>query len=499
MATTKISAIAAVLLVGVLAGPNAVQAENLYYVDGVRVDPSDPSYNPSYPVDDVNDLWSNPNNWNTTMTGSGTYRVPVDGDTLVFGTNGLEYGNTDIDIAGATIYLPNSNSNCNRLQYRFIDTVGGGSITLKEFRTNYSGTHSVSVPLIANTVKTEYRVGNTNFHSTINTVNLDLGNGNVRLYGDVTVTGSSKFRNNGNVTVYLQPDPAVSGAPTPTLTTPVLDVLGASTKAHMNGFVVSPAINIYDGATYNANINGSMGNASTTVTISNAGKLVISSAQSGAGTVNVDAGGFANFNAAGINLANLGLNTAYVANTSGAQIAGSNQVVVSGTVSGNGEWGGTGTLNVAGTVAPGSSVGTLTGANLAMKNGSIYEMEMLDPDGTPGTGWDLIIVGNWTFEGAWTLALMDLGISRDILPSESFVIAQPGSTNFDPANVTIETPDGWRVGPGALSINNDGDLVLTNLSTAPDTDSDIPEPASMALLGLAACGLGGYVRRRRKA
>jgi hypothetical protein len=30
-------------------------------------------------------------------------------------------------------------------------------------------------------------------------------------------------------------------------------------------------------------------------------------------------------------------------------------------------------------------------------------------------------------------------------------------------------------------------------------DGDIPEPATMALLGLAVCGLGGYVRRRRKA
>ena len=29
-------------------------------------------------------------------------------------------------------------------------------------------------------------------------------------------------------------------------------------------------------------------------------------------------------------------------------------------------------------------------------------------------------------------------------------------------------------------------------------EGDVPEPATMALLGLAACGLGGYVRRRRK-
>ncbi len=41
---------------------------------------------------------------------------------------------------------------------------------------------------------------------------------------------------------------------------------------------------------------------------------------------------------------------------------------------------------------------------------------------------------------------------------------------------------------------------IDNISlTASAEDGEIPEPATMALLGLAACGLGGYVRRRRKA
>ena len=44
-----------------------------------------------------------------------------------------------------------------------------------------------------------------------------------------------------------------------------------------------------------------------------------------------------------------------------------------------------------------------------------------------------------------------------------------------------------------------GDMVFHLDMEAAQAAGDIPEPATMALLGLAACGLGGYVRRRRKA
>ena len=42
-------------------------------------------------------------------------------------------------------------------------------------------------------------------------------------------------------------------------------------------------------------------------------------------------------------------------------------------------------------------------------------------------------------------------------------------------------------------------VVLDVTLPAGGPEGDIPEPATMALLGLAVCGLGGYVRRRRKA
>jgi len=46
------------------------------------------------------------------------------------------------------------------------------------------------------------------------------------------------------------------------------------------------------------------------------------------------------------------------------------------------------------------------------------------------------------------------------------------------------------------SISNYPDFFGGNFQFEADA---VPEPATMALLGLAACGLGGYVRRRRKA
>ncbi len=269
----------------------------------------------------------------------------------------------------------------------------------------------------------------------------------------------------------------------------------------------SGALNIGDTGTYNATVDGAMGNGSAVVNISDGGKLVVTASQTGAGTVNVNVGaggpnsgvtdGYAKFDAPSVNLAILNLNTPYVADTSGAEITTGSEVIVSGTLGGAGAWGGDGTLTVTGTVAPGASIDTITGSNLAIANGGTYELEIADPDSVPGTGWDLIDVDDLTFDNAWILDIVDFGLTRDIDPSEQFVIAMMDTTDFDPANASITTPLDWFVGPNPLFLDNDGNLVLTNVSNIAQAGAAVPEPASIAMWSILGICLAGYGYRRR--
>jgi hypothetical protein len=219
--------------------------------------------------------------------------------------------------------------------------------------------------------------------------------------------------------------------------------------------------------------------ANTTVTFNPNGASA-GTASIDTGSTDAGAGGFANNFAFGNVVIGAGDTITLIGNDNTASPA-NNALYVNGTLSGAGTINANGrNVYVGGTLAPGSSIGTLAVTNATGSNGVDLSLATLAIEfGTGGADRLDVSGGRLTLGGSSILSFTDLGtLLADPINGDTFTIATYGtlSGTFDsvtgPANFLYDVQYG-------------GGLITVTI---------IPEPGTLALLALA--GLAALRRRR---
>lgn len=170
-----------------------------------------------------------------------------------------------------------------------------------------------------------------------------------------------------------------------------------------------------------------------------------------------------------------------------------------------------GTMNVSGTLSPGSSPGTLSTENQTWLDGGDYNWQILDANGAAGTGYDTIaITGTLDLSSLatggfninlWSLSATGPDVSGNALNfvgsnnySWTIASATSGITGFDAADFIINPgalngTSGFSnaLGGGSFTLSQSGNNLVLNFTA-------VPEPGPVLLGGL---GLLALLRRRR--